>query len=378
MDGFDLRAARLFRLKQDLGALLPDDDPLVRQTIFRLLSIGLRDELDLFPRFRDEVQRRSKGRAGSVPAEHDDGQSSSSALEMEVLREPQRATLWPYRPKRLPGELLSSWLWRIARGLGAPPKRFALDAIGVPLADVDRAVDDAAVARLAFFSGQSEEHLLRGTLRADVPMRSAYIEEDVQQALLRHGDLVLNRSRRGRSTPIIQYCPICLGRGAMAHLRRGWRFSIEVVCSIDGCFLLDACWRCGGLLSPLSLTVPCSEFLCIQCGASLAKAPSLRMDATLSDQLMLYSGIAHLAFLLSSDVVSVRGEDYIATLSSGDLRGTNPANSADRHNAVMLEAARWRQVVARAKNKRASRIRAVRKAAATSIVATSQAAASRS
>jgi hypothetical protein len=132
------------------------------------------------------------------------------------------------------------------------------------------------------------------------------------------------------------------------------------------------------LLSPLSLTVPCSEFLCVQCGASLAKAPSLRMDATLSDQLMLYSGIAHLAFLLSSDVVSVRGEDYIATLSSGDLRGTNPANSADRHNAVMLEAARWRQVVARAKNKRASRTRAVRKAAATSIVATSQAAASRS
>ena len=375
MEGFDLRAARLLRLKQDLGALLPDDDPLVRQTIFRLLSIGLRDGLDLFPRFRDEVQRRSKGRA-HVPAASE--RSSSSALEIEVLGAPQRATLWPYRPKRLPGELLSSWLWRIACGLGAPPKRFALDAIGVPLADVDHEVDDAAIARLAFFSGQSEEHLLRGTLRADVPMGSAYIGEDVQQALLRHGDFVLNRSRRGRSTPITQYCPICLGRGAMAHLRRGWRFSIEVVCSIDGCFLLDACWRCGGLLSPLSLTVPCSEFLCVQCGASLAKAPSLRMDATLSDQLMLYSGIAHLAFLLSSDVVSVRGEDYIATLSSSDLRGTNPANSADRHNAVMLEAARWRQAVARAKIKRASRTRAVRKAAATSIVATSQAAASRS
>jgi hypothetical protein len=375
VDGFDLRAARLLRLQQDLDALLPDEDPQLRRTIFRLLSIGLRDGLDLVPRFRDGLRWLSKGRA-HVPAESD--RSSNSALEMEVLGEPQRATLWPYRPKRLPGELLSSWLWRIARGLGAPPKRFALDAIGVPLTDLDREIDDAAIARLAFFSGQSDEHLLRGTLRANVPMRSAYIGEDVQQALLRHGDLVLNRSRRGRSTPIIQYCPICLGRGATAHLRRGWRFSIEVVCSIDGCFLLDACWRCGGLVSPLSLTVPCSEFLCVQCGASLAKAPSLRMDATLSDQLMLYSGIAHLAFLLSSDVVSVRGEGYIATLSSGDLRGTNPANSADRHNAVMLEAARWRQVVARAKNKRASRTRAVRKAAATSTVATSQAAASRS
>ena len=118
MEGFDLRAARLLRLKQDLGALLPDDDPLVRQTIFRLLSIGLRDGLDPFPRFRDEVQRRSKGRA-HVPAASE--RSSSSALEIAVLGAPQRATLWPYRPKRLPGELLSSWLWRIACGLGAPP-----------------------------------------------------------------------------------------------------------------------------------------------------------------------------------------------------------------------------------------------------------------
>jgi hypothetical protein len=93
---------------------------------------------------------------------------------------------------------------------------------------------------------------------------------------------------------------------------------------------------------------------------------------------MLDCGIAHRAVFLSSDVVSVRGEDSIATRSSGGLCGTNPANSADRHIAVVLQAARWRQVVARAKNC-ASRTRArvlVPKAAATSTVAASQAAAS--
>jgi hypothetical protein len=35
---------------------------------------------------------------------------------------------------------------------------------------------------------------------------------------------------------------------------------------------------------------------------------------------------------------------YIETLSSGVLRGTNPAHAVDRHNAVMLEAARLREI----------------------------------
>ena len=104
------------------------------------------------------------------------------------------------------------------------------------------------------------------------------------------------------------------------------------------------------------------------------------MDATIADQLMLYSGIAHLAFFLSHDVVSMRGEDYIATLSSGDLlRDQSRVNPADRHIAVMLEAASWRQAVARARNTRASRSKGrarARKAATTFTAATSQAAAS--
>ena len=142
-----------------------------------------------------------------------------------------------------------------------------------------------------------------------------------------------------RATPTIQYCPICLGRGATAHSRRGWRSALDVVCSIDGCFLRDSCWRCGCLLSPLLLTVPCRELLCVACGASLAKAPSLRMDATTSDQLMLDCGIAHRDLAIERRGERAR-EGLHRTRSSGGLRGTNPANSADRHIAVVLQAAR--------------------------------------
>ena len=366
MDGFDLVAVRLVRLQQDLDALLPHDDPGVRQVIFHLLSIGVRDGLDLLPRFRDALRGFPECRPCS--AEPVDG----AGLEMEALGTPHRATLWPYRPKRRPDELLSSWLWRIARGLGAPPKRFAIDAIGTCLGDVDRDIDDAAIARLAFFSGQSEEHLLRGTMRADAPIRSTDFRERVQRALLRHGDLVLNRSRRGRSVPVIQYCPVCLGGDDTAYLRRGWRFSVEIVCHRDGCLLLDSCWRCGALLNPLAQTVPSSEFLCVKCSAPLARAPSLCLDQTTHDQVLVYHQLERLAFSISPDVIGILAEEYIDELSASDLRGTNPANPADRHNAIMEEGWRlygaWEQ--ARAARAAERRARVKRRKAATESAAT--------
>jgi len=252
MPGFDLESARQVRLQQDLDALLPGEDPTVRAEILGWLSAGAQQGLDLMPAFRRTLHAFQKPSPARRTAEQCGASSAfGPGLEMAVLPAPHRATLWPVRPKLLPGELLSSWLWRTARASGAPPRRFVRDAVGAELADLDRDIDDDAVARLAFLSGQSVEDLLAGTMRADVVCQSDDPFARVHRALLRHGDLVLNRTHRGRSAPIIQYCPVCLGRGAAAHLRRGWRLSIEVVCFIDGCFLLDACWRCGALLNPL-------------------------------------------------------------------------------------------------------------------------------
>lgn len=343
MDGFDLVAPRLIRLRQDIDALFPTDDPQLREDILRLLSIAAREGLDLIPRLRNMLEHWPTYLPHSPPAPDDRREAiDNSRLEIGALPERRGATLWPYRPKRQSHELLSSWLWRIARGLGAPPRRFALDAIGVRLADVDREISDAAIERLAFWSGQSCEYLLRGTMRADIGARSNDKRERVQQALLRYGDLVLSRSRggQGRAMPITQYCPVCLGSESRAYLRRGWRFSIEVVCSEDGCFLLDACWKCGALLDPLSQTFPSTEFLCCKCSAPLAKAPSLRMPEAVRGQAMFYDEIDRVAFGISGDFVGVLGQHTIETLSAGDLRGTNPANAAARYAAIMLGA--WR------------------------------------
>ena len=366
MDQFNLDAARLVRLWQDIDALLPGDDPAVREEICRLLVIHTSESLDLFPQFRDAVGRWSKPRAGADVAPSVLGEG----LGMEALPERRRATLWPYRPHRMPDELLSSWLWRTTRGIGAPPRRFAFDAIGVRLADVDRDIDDAAIARLAHLSGQPPPYLRRGTMRADIEARTDDKREQVQQLLLRHGDLVLNRYRggRGRAVPIVQYCPVCLGGVTTAYLRRGWRFSFEVVCSRDGCLLFDACWNCGALVDLLSSTVPSLELLCRKCGAPLAKAPSLRMNNAVQEQAMLYDEIHRLTFGTAVNFAPAPGREdlgrgYIETLSSGVLRGTNPANAADRHNAVMLEAARLRETFKIKRNEQARAARAATRAA---------------
>jgi hypothetical protein len=343
MPGFDLESTRLVRLQQELDALLPGEDLTVRAEILRWLSAGARQGLDLVPAFRRTLhafQKSSPARGSAEPFEA--SSAFGPGLEMAVLPAPHRATLWPVRPKLLPGELLSSWLWRTARASGAPPRRFVRDAIGAELADVDRDIDDDAVARLAFLSGQAVEDLLVGTMRADVAFRSGDPFARIHHALLRHGDLVLNRTHRGRPAPIIQYCPVCLGRGAAAHLRRGWRFSIEVVCVIDGCFLLDACWRCGALLDPLAGGSPSADFRCVRCGAPLSAAPTLQMPETVRDQQMLFAGLACMLFSGEPGRIMISGQAYIDELSAGALRGTNPANPADRHHAVMMEASRIR------------------------------------
>jgi len=289
---FDLRAARVARLRQYLEAALPTRDPHLLPDMIRVLAPWAAEGLDVI-RLVEPVFRRS-GIGSILPGPHDTGRHDSppnlggaGELGFDALPDHHRATLWPFRPRIRPDELLSSWLWRVASGIGAPPKRFALDAIGRQLADVDREIDDTAIDRIAFLSGHTPQQLLRATMRADVVADPCDEREHVQRLLLRHGDLVLNKRRSGCTRPIVQYCPVCLGEPD-PYLPRGWRFSFQIACFKDGCFLLDSCWNCGALLDPLAQAAPSSVFVCGKCGTPLASAPSLRIDGMVTDQALIY------------------------------------------------------------------------------------------
>jgi len=124
---------------------------------------------------------------------------------------------------------------------------------------------------------------------------------------------------------------------------------------------MDACWRCGALIESLLPTAPSPDFLCGTCGARLAEAPSLRMAETIADQVMVYCVLACVAVPVPFEGVTSDGREYIDHLSSGVLRGTNPANAADRLRAVTLEAWRHRKAFARWKARRQRRGKTRRK-----------------
>jgi hypothetical protein len=131
-----------------------------------------------------------------------------------------------------------------------------------------------------------------------------------------------------------------------------------VVCFIDGCFLLDACWRCGALLDPLTVGGPAVDFRCVRRGAGLAAAPTLAMPETLRDQQMLFAGLMSLLIPGEPAGIATAAQAYIDELSAGALRGSNPANPADRHNAVMMAARRIRDAALRPQRRTKRRRRA--------------------
>ncbi len=173
-------------------------------------------------------------------------------------------------------------------------------------------MSDAALHRLALASGQPVVHLAAGTLcvaRDRTPVSRAAA---VQEALLRHGGLLLARQgRSGRPRAVLQYCPRCLGKDPEPYFRRGWRFAVEVICERHRCRLYDACWRCGALVTPLALRIISRQPACAACGAVLAETAAKPAPDAVRPQRGLLCVLYYAAACL--DPAALR--DHLAVLS---------------------------------------------------------------
>jgi hypothetical protein len=189
---------------------------------------------------------------------------------------------WPVEVRPAPGELLSSWLHRVAHANGVPPRYF-----GAVLGAAGEA-----------WSAQLDRHLPEAVRRILLDHTSICPEELDGLCLgLSQLSVVWLRARpqdAGTSTALscwLQFCPTCLREDEVPYFRRSWTLATRVSCFRHGCRLRDHCPSCGLGLAPFRQARLLPQQYCAFCDAPLAKltgpaSPGARRLERLMDDLL--------------------------------------------------------------------------------------------
>jgi hypothetical protein len=326
--------------------LLPTVDPDAQARISDLLAevaasgvdaaTALRDGVNAWfgPRAAVALPRPSKLPAGRAP----------DCLTVEPLPPSPLPRLWPQRPKRRPGELFSSWLWRAAIAAGVPPRHFVKDVAGGPYDDIDRDLAPATLTRLANASGQSVRSLGAGLL---VPGEAVSVQAELaEDLLLANGRFLVGRGgrdRQGRPLPVLQYCPRCLQSQDGPRFDRAWRLAPFAVCLAHACGLHDGCWRCGAPVALLDQRTADPVPRCGACAAAFLDAPAAP-DIGARSRLRALTALLRYA---GGTILPEERDMHLATLASAFAEPTAPvaqrarALHALRSALCALRASNW-------------------------------------
>ena len=328
-DRFGEDATRLARAAE---AWLPTDDPTARAMILAFLRQAAAAGSDPIAELRDGMTRWFGSRAAMLPSPRSGPvRVAGGTIVLEPLATLRQPTMWPHRPKRLPNELFSSWLWRsavAAVAAGAQPRQFAHDALGGLGDDIDQDVAPATLRRLAQVSGQPLEHLAGGTLSVTESPAQDTMEGLAEHILLQDGRFLLGRQARdrlGRHLPVLQYCPRCLQTDLRPHFRRSWRFALAMVCTEHGCRLHDLCWRCGSTVAPLEQRAINVQPHCPACNAPLAEARVIATRLRLRQQ-----ALNAMLFYLAAHIPAAERGAHLDTLAFRFGPGASVAERAQK------------------------------------------------
>lgn len=189
---------------------------------------------------------------------------------------------WPVEVRPAPGELLSSWLHRVAHANGVPPRYF-----GAVLGAAGEA-----------WSAQLDRHLPEAVRRILLD-NTSICPEELDGLCLGHSQLSVLRLRlwtKAAETSTaqscwLQFCPTCLREDEVPYFRRSWTLATRLSCFRHGCRLRDRCPSCGQGLAPFRQTRLVPQQHCAFCDAPLAKptgpaSPGARRLERLIDDLL--------------------------------------------------------------------------------------------
>ncbi|KPY65213.1 TniQ protein [Pseudomonas syringae pv. spinaceae] len=150
----------------------------------------------------------------------------------------------PVHPQPKEGEILSSWLVRLAFSNGFPLHTFFNRLLGykrpIWTRDIDRHPSDQLLQLINHRTQQPFSTLQSMTLRQ---YEGTFFSE-----LPMHGDvswlLALGVYHRNRKRPGMQYCPLCMQTDSAPYYRLLWRIASTVICPIHSCLMEDVCPQC--------------------------------------------------------------------------------------------------------------------------------------
>ncbi|WP_374351880.1 TniQ family protein [Chitinimonas sp.] len=153
--------------------------------------------------------------------------------------------LWPAHPHPYRGELLSSWLVRVAHANGLKVQTFCRLTFGNDRQVWNRDIDRLAPAWLVeTMSARTGTPLQRAWQTTLLSYRCKLFEHANIAGQLRW-ILPLKMYHRKRLGHGIQFCPRCLAEDAEPYFRLAWRVAFYTYCPKHDCMLLDRCPQCG-------------------------------------------------------------------------------------------------------------------------------------
>jgi hypothetical protein len=155
--------------------------------------------------------------------------------------------MWPVHPCRLPDELLSSWIIRIAQAHGLKLHTFthrAFPNYSIWNRDIDKTAPDGLIKIISQRTGLSFAEVHLSTLKS----LEGYLFETLISGntkwLLPIGIYHRKHKRNGIVT-----CPLCLAEDTIPYFRRIWRIGFTVVCTKHSVWMIDECPACKNPIS---------------------------------------------------------------------------------------------------------------------------------
>lgn len=191
----------------------------------------------------------------------------------------------PLHPRRMPDELMSSWIVRLARAnhvkVHSLCARFGGNLAPIWNRDVDRMAPSWLMERLARSTGRPVAEVYEGTL-ADLAARIALNPNaNGNSAWI----LPLGIWHRQRLQFGLQFCPTCFRMDQDPYIRRAWRLAFYTECEHHHTLLADRCSACGkphayfrGELGNRRAVRAPTMAICSHCGFDLGQTPINRFE----------------------------------------------------------------------------------------------------